>query len=184
MSCYIQSNPGRIITKYQFSELFSKSWLKTIVPANIISGLKHCGVYPFNPRAVLDHDPCNEVPITDKITERSLGDSTGKISQLEEASNSTSIIFSFTPEENDKYNTRFAEGYVAWLKANHPEEDCSNFLPLAEYFPDAVSPDVLSVSDPGSPIPSVSSQCISVMLASRFSPPVDQVPQTQLHHPV
>ena len=105
---YIESNPGRIITKYQFS---LKTWLKTIVPANIISGFKHCGVYPFNPRAVLDHDPCNEVPITDKITERSLGDSTDEISQLEELSNSTSIVFSFTPEENDKYNTRFAEGY-------------------------------------------------------------------------
>ena len=96
-------------------------------------------MYPFNPRAVLNHDPCNEVLITDKITERSLGDSTGEISQLEEASNSTIIVFSFTPEENDKYNTRFTEGYnlydrkyVAWLKANHPEEDCSNFLPLAE----------------------------------------------------
>jgi len=149
-------------------------------------------VYPFNPRVVLDHDPCNEVPIADKITERSLGDSTGEISQLEEASNSTSIIFSFTPEENDKYSTRFAEGYdlydpkyVARLKANHPEEDCS-FLPLAEYFPDAVSPDVLSVSDPGSPIPSVSSQCISVMSASSamiFTPSRSSTPNSASQSP-
>lgn len=27
---YVQGHPGKIITKYQFSELFSKAWLKTI----------------------------------------------------------------------------------------------------------------------------------------------------------
>ena len=29
-----------------------------MIPANIISGFITCGVYPFNPKAVLDHDPC------------------------------------------------------------------------------------------------------------------------------
>ena len=29
-----------------------------MTPANRISGFKACGVYPFNPKAVLDHDPC------------------------------------------------------------------------------------------------------------------------------
>jgi len=120
--------------KYQFSELFSKTWLKTIIPANIISGFKHCGVYLFNPIVVLDHDPCNAVPITDRITERSHGGSTGEISQLEETTNSTSITFSFTPEEDHKYNTRFSEGYnlygpkyVTWLKANHPKKTAVMF---------------------------------------------------------
>ena len=55
---YLQSHPGRVITKYQFSQLFSEAWLNTMIPANIISGFKTCGVYPFNPKAVLDHDPC------------------------------------------------------------------------------------------------------------------------------
>ena len=27
-------------------------------PANIISGFRSCGIFPFNPTAVLDHDPC------------------------------------------------------------------------------------------------------------------------------
>ena len=29
-----------------------------MIQANIISGFKTCEVYPFNPKAVLDHDPC------------------------------------------------------------------------------------------------------------------------------
>ena len=29
-----------------------------MIPASIINGFKVCGVYPFNPRAILDHDPC------------------------------------------------------------------------------------------------------------------------------
>jgi len=48
-----------------------------MVPANIISGFKTCGIYPFNPKEVLDHDPTKEkpkesdrVPMTDKTTTR------------------------------------------------------------------------------------------------------------------
>ena len=28
------------------------------IPAKIIGGFRTCGVYPFNPKAVLDHNPC------------------------------------------------------------------------------------------------------------------------------
>ena len=54
----ILKNPGGIITKYTFNVIFSEAWLNIIVPANKVSDLKTCGVYPFNPKAVLDHDPC------------------------------------------------------------------------------------------------------------------------------
>ena len=43
---YIQANPGRVVTKYQFSSLLSQAWMKTMVPSNIISGFRTCGVYP------------------------------------------------------------------------------------------------------------------------------------------
>ena len=55
---YIQKHPGRVITKYTFNSIFSEAWLNSLVPANIVSGFKTCGVYLFNPKAVLDHDPC------------------------------------------------------------------------------------------------------------------------------
>ena len=41
---YVQSHPGRIITKYHFNEIFSKAWLKSLVPANVFSGFKTCGI--------------------------------------------------------------------------------------------------------------------------------------------
>ena len=50
---YLQSHPGKVITKYQFSSLFSEAWLKTMIPTNSISGFRTCGVYPFNPKAVI-----------------------------------------------------------------------------------------------------------------------------------
>jgi len=53
---YVQPHPGRIITKYHFNEVFSKAWLKSMVLANKISGFKTCGIFPFNPKAVLDHN--------------------------------------------------------------------------------------------------------------------------------
>ena len=42
------------------NQLFSEpyAWLKMMTPANIVSAFRSCGVYSFNPKAVLDHDPC------------------------------------------------------------------------------------------------------------------------------
>ena len=57
---YVQSHPGRVITKYHFNEIFAKAWLKSMVPANIISGFKTGGINPFNPKEVLDHDSTKE----------------------------------------------------------------------------------------------------------------------------
>ena len=45
---YIQSEPGKDQTKYQFNELFSK----------INIGFKYYSIYPFYTKAVLDHDTC------------------------------------------------------------------------------------------------------------------------------
>ena len=50
---FYQSSPGRIITKFNFSQLFAKSWLRAITPENICSGFRHGGVVPFNPDAIL-----------------------------------------------------------------------------------------------------------------------------------
>ena len=48
----MQSNPGKLITKYQFSTLLNKAWMMTMTPSNICSGFKKCGIYPFNPNAI------------------------------------------------------------------------------------------------------------------------------------
>ena len=53
---YICNNPGRCITKFQFSKLFSQAWSKGMTIQNITSGFCQTGILnPFNPEIVLDH---------------------------------------------------------------------------------------------------------------------------------
>ena len=156
--CYLQSHPGTLITKYQFNQVFSEAWLKAMVPANIISGFKSCGIYPFNPKAILDHDPC---AAKDKVSESNdsseqLGVSTPAVERAEGTSgesNEVTTTESFTAEEEILYNTRYAEGYnvhdpkyISWLNINHPDENYGTFLPLIEHFPDSDVPEEIPVS--------------------------------------
>ena len=50
---FIFSNPGRAISKFQFSKLFSEAWSKGMSTNNIISGFRCTGIYPFNPSIIL-----------------------------------------------------------------------------------------------------------------------------------
>ena len=57
---FIQSSSGKVITKYNFSELFSKAWLRTCLPEIICSGFKRAGIIPFNPDALMRRCPGSE----------------------------------------------------------------------------------------------------------------------------
>ena len=48
----LSSNPGHVINQFSFSEIFSKSWKKAMIPSTISSGFKATGVFPFNRAAV------------------------------------------------------------------------------------------------------------------------------------
>ena len=48
----MQKNPGKGITKYQFSGLFKEAWMKTMRPSNVCDGFKKCGIYPFDLKAI------------------------------------------------------------------------------------------------------------------------------------
>ena len=43
---YLTKNPGKVVSRYQFSSLFSRAWFKAMTPHNIISGFSTTGVYP------------------------------------------------------------------------------------------------------------------------------------------
>jgi len=64
---YLQQHPGRVITKYQFSSLFSNAWGKALMPLSIISDFKCTGVYPFNPQIVLEKCPVSDHPATPSV---------------------------------------------------------------------------------------------------------------------
>jgi len=119
---YVQSHPGRIITKYQFNEIFSKAWLKSLVPANVISGFKTCSVYPFDLKAVW----------TMILVTRHVDLTTPSILVQRDDGNGDNIAqkaAAFTEEEETLFARQFSEGYdlapdpryLQWLQLNHPE---------------------------------------------------------------
>ena len=147
--------PGGIITKYQFNEIFSTAWLKSVVPANIISGFKTCRIYPFNPKGVLDHDPCELKISKPKSSDTSQCYSSEASSSMQcessTADNSShSVADTFTPEEEARFIIQYNEGcdlpdprYLSWLQLNHPEQ---NFQALIELFPDVAPLDPINAS--------------------------------------
>ena len=49
---YIINNPGCVVTKLQFSQLFSQAWFKAIRPETIINGFRKTGVCPLSKHAI------------------------------------------------------------------------------------------------------------------------------------
>ena len=45
-------HPGRVITRYDFSELFAKAWFESMTAPNIIAGFRICRVCPFDRNAM------------------------------------------------------------------------------------------------------------------------------------
>lgn len=113
---FVEKNPGRVITKYDFSPLLHEAWGNTMVPNNIISGFRRSGIYPFNPSA-LDYG-------TNSSSNVNVGSSS--------ASDSTvASVFGrsegFTSEQIELFERRFMNSYdipdpeyLRWLKETHP----------------------------------------------------------------
>ena len=49
---FYSKNPGRVITKYDFSALLNTVWGKTMLPNVLSAGFKQSGIYPCNPQAI------------------------------------------------------------------------------------------------------------------------------------
>ena len=54
---YIMNNPGKVITRYQFSMLIGKAWMKSVIPSNIVSGFRITGIYPTDRYKVIPKSP-------------------------------------------------------------------------------------------------------------------------------
>ena len=140
---FTQKNPGKVITKFNFNQLFSEAWLHAIVPSNIIPGFRTCGVYPFNPGAV---------SVTDDEYMPAQGSSSAWLEEEEPPSVSHHVSDSrvsdshFTSEQEELFRRRFDEGYdiedaeySRWLRIAHPELQSNSSLTqnpsLAAFFP-------------------------------------------------
>lgn len=122
---YMQDNPGRVVTKYQFSSLFSASWYKAIRPENIIAGFRKVGICPFNSKAITvpevqyaDHEAAIEGDGSDQGSSDESEDENSPSAEYDlleagmsikesQTSNTTST---FTPEQLQLYQTRYENG--------------------------------------------------------------------------
>ena len=119
-------NPGRVITKYDFSALLNTVWGKTMLPNVISAGFKQSGIYPFNPQAI-DYGA---------VTKKS-SDTPGKeIFKAKKGCpvrgtvNGVNKTLNLSHEQVQLFEKRYEEGYdspdplyLKWLKINHPKQD-------------------------------------------------------------
>ena len=55
---FIVSNPGRVVTRYEFSMLFSRAWCESMTIRNVTSGFTVTGICPFQRKLPeLDFEP-------------------------------------------------------------------------------------------------------------------------------
>ena len=126
---YFQKNPGKVITKFNFNQLFSQAWLKSLTPANMISGFKTCGIYPYNRKAVRAVPNQDSAKVAGNEVVAASIQALNNIHALEEG------IEVLSAEQELLFIRRFEEGYDLhtdpaynrWLKKNHPEVD-SDFV--------------------------------------------------------
>ena len=50
---FLASNPGKCITRYEFSELFSKAWSQSMAIRNVTASFRATGICPFNRKATI-----------------------------------------------------------------------------------------------------------------------------------
>ena len=91
---YLFAHPSQVITKFQFSALFAQAWSQGMTISNITSGFRTSGVYPFNPKAILD-----------KLSE---------VSSDKGSSSKSSEAITFSPEMIKKYEKRLENGLGAF----------------------------------------------------------------------
>lgn len=143
----MRENPGCVVTKYQFSHLFSKAWYKAIQPNNLISGFAKTSIHPFNADAITvpalpnievdegDDDDSDGSKIKDKFESPSTSGAGKEDSRsaaeekMEDGSGKEGYKEEFTPSEIERFTTRYENGYdiytdpryVTWLVENYPD---------------------------------------------------------------
>ena len=59
---YLSANPGRVVTRFEFSKLFADAWLNTMTIRNIVSSFSTTGVFPVNKNAI-------DLPVSSPVPE-------------------------------------------------------------------------------------------------------------------
>ena len=127
---YMAENPGKCVTKFQFSSLFRQAWYKAIKPEVIVAGFRKAGICPLDRTAIKPGS--SESYSTTTEDEDSPTDSEEHHSVSDEESfeqPGDNEVEVFTDLEMELFQTRFDNGYdlfidpkyVSWLLQYHPE---------------------------------------------------------------
>lgn len=77
----MNKNPGKVVTRYQFSEIFARAWTKGMSMKNVMGGFKTTGVFPLNREAImsktLQPEPLESLESLDTLDTPSLPKETG-----------------------------------------------------------------------------------------------------------
>ena len=119
--CYMSSNPGHVVSRYNFSTLFSAAWMKAMTIADTVGGFKTTGVFPLNREAVqLPKDNMERLNEQSGLSFIPLYTPSKSRKSVHEAE--------FSCEEMRKNQIRFESGYdvpseryEAWVRRFHPE---------------------------------------------------------------
>ena len=122
---YMANNPGKVVTRFQFSELFSHAWAEAMVPHNICAGFKAAGVYPLDSAAFVARTAASD-PNDSPLPSSSLK----FVPMYSPIAPKNRRAQSFTQEEKENFQQRYDEGYdlsndpkyFSWLHIHHPDE--------------------------------------------------------------
>ena len=132
---FMFANPGRVVSKFQFSKLFSQAWSKGMSIDNITSAFRTTGIYPFNPDVILDKfmvSSGDSEPVNDNLSNDQMctPPAQPESPQSDRPVDSTppGDPPSFPPKKIELFEKRFENGYnvftdseyVAWLQIFHP----------------------------------------------------------------
>ena len=98
---YRFSNPGKVVTKYVFAEVFREAWISAIRMSTIINGFRESGICPLNPQAIPESKLAPSLPYSPTETQPKNSEANRKLHDLEEMMKPSTALF----------NTRYEEGY-------------------------------------------------------------------------
>ena len=153
---YLIKNPGKVISKYNFSSIFSEAWIQSMTPKNVLAGFRTTGVYPLNRDAIklpgddVTSNLCEKtglpyIPLYTPVKRR-LSDG---VAESPKFSQSELLKFEqYYDDDQDCDDSR----YKLWLNKYHPDVPLlEESLSLSRYLPadrlNSLSP-FLTLPDP------------------------------------
>ena len=137
-------NPGKLINRYNFTQLFSRAWSKAMNPSTVVSGFHSTGVCPFDRHAIKlpnvdeeeeeeDSDDLSEetgvpyIPLFSPAPKKRQSQVTSPPSPLSSMYSPAGIVF--TQDEMEHFKLRWDSGYHLkrdqrynqWVKIYHPD---------------------------------------------------------------